>query len=111
MPTRPTVVAAGLSLAVIAGLLLGGIDVSDSAGTWSGGTSDLLVPQPALADDTAAQPHRWAEGWNVDRRTDPDRPTPHLEVYAEAGGANVVACSGQVVSCSVTASVHRPSSR
>jgi len=90
VPTRPPVLVAGFGLAVIAGLLLGGIDVSDSAGTWSGGTSDLLVPQP-VADDTAAQPHRWAEGWNVDRRTDPDRPTLHLEVYAEAGGATLAA--------------------
>jgi hypothetical protein len=82
VPTRPTIVAASLGLAVIAGLLLSGVHVSDPAGTWIGGTSDLLVPQP-VADVTAAQPDRWAEGWSVDRRIDPDRSVVVDEVGAE----------------------------
>jgi cell wall-associated NlpC family hydrolase len=83
VPTRPTLVAVSLGLAVIAALLLSGMDVSDPAGRWSGGTSELLVPQP-VADVTAAQPDRWPEGWSIERRTDPDR-----SVVVDAVGAEV----------------------
>ena len=97
MPTRPTVIAVSLGLVVIAGLLLSGIHASDPAGRWSGGASELLVPQP-VAEVTAAQTDRWPEGWSVDRRTDPDRSVVVDEVGAEVAtftdGASTVVLAG-----------------
>jgi hypothetical protein len=97
VPTRPTVVAVSLGLAVIAGLLLSGMDLNGRAGTLSGGTSELLVPQP-VAEVTAAQPDRWPEGWSVERRTDPDRSVVVDEMGAEVAtftaGASTVVLAG-----------------
>ena len=97
MPTRPTAVAASLGLAVLVGLLLRGIHVSDPAGTLLGSTSKLLVPQP-VAEVTAATPESWPDGWSIDRRTDPDRSVVVDEVGDEVAtftdGASTVVLVG-----------------